>query len=476
MSVVTVPTSRLTPRVDRVYAAEGAPRAAQQRRAGDRGVAAALCVALLVIYNANGREIGSYDTQPTKFAARELLLRGTLHLDAVVAATPEYADRWGFIHGADGHYRSIYSPVPAIMAAAVVWPFWRAGLIDIRAPLAPGLMAVLTASLLVSLAVAGAFLTARQRLPRRRALLVAVGLGLGTGLWSTASQTLWQTETAVFGLALAVLVFGSPREHLTGWGALTIGLGLGLAGATRPQLAPLVACLLAGTWMRASPRHALLATTIAGGFAAAMCAVNLRWFGHPFGALPLLQDVNAAIHDTGASFDPSLAGFAGLLVSPSRGLFVFSPVALVAVAGLSRAFRAGLRSPLPWCALALLTQYTLYASYAVWWGGHTYGPRYLLDVLPVAVPLAAAALAPPGPGALTRLAGIAALAWSVTVAATGAFCYPHDRWNVDPADVDRHHRRLWSLSDNQIRRCWVRGPSPQNFSLLDRAAVRRTDE
>ena len=33
---------------------------------------------MFAVYNANGREIGSYDSQPTKFAARELLLRGTL--------------------------------------------------------------------------------------------------------------------------------------------------------------------------------------------------------------------------------------------------------------------------------------------------------------------------------------------------------------------------------------------------------------
>jgi hypothetical protein len=451
-----------------------APPTAVRSRTRDLPVAAALFVLLLVVYNANGREIGSYDTQPTKFAARELLLRGTLDLNAVVAATPQYADRWGFIHASDGNYRSIYSPVPAILTAALIWPLWTAGVIDIRAPLAPGLMAVLASSTLVALAVVAAFLTAAQWLPRTRALLLALGLGLGTGFWNTASQTLWQTETAVFGLALAVLVFAAPHNRITPAGAALIGLGLGLAGATRPQLAPVVACLLAGTWMRARPRDAALATVIAGGFVIAIVTANLRWFGHPLGALPLLQDVNAAIHATGASFRPSLEGFAGLLISPSRGLLVFSPIVLVAIAGASRAATAGIRSPLPWCALALLAQYILYGSYAVWWGGHTYGPRYLVDVLPVAVPLATAAMVTPRVSRATRALLAAALAWSIMVAATGAFCYPHDRWNVDPADVDRHHERLWSIRDNQIARCWSRGPSPQNFSLFDRAAVRLT--
>src|SRR5262245_31654582 len=37
----------------------------------DRLAAGALFLGLLVVYNANGREIGSSDSQPTKFAARE---------------------------------------------------------------------------------------------------------------------------------------------------------------------------------------------------------------------------------------------------------------------------------------------------------------------------------------------------------------------------------------------------------------------
>jgi len=56
----------------------------------DRWIAAAIVAGLLVVYNANGREIGSYDSQPTKFAARELLLRGTLTLNHVVGANVRY--------------------------------------------------------------------------------------------------------------------------------------------------------------------------------------------------------------------------------------------------------------------------------------------------------------------------------------------------------------------------------------------------
>jgi hypothetical protein len=438
----------------------------------DRRIAAALFVALLIVFHANGREIGTYDSQPTKFAARELLLNGTLHLDEAVRQTPEYGQRWGFIRAADGHYRSIYSPIPAVLAAVVAWPFHATGLLDVRAPLAPALIAKVAAALLVACAVIASYFTARRWLGPPRAALLAIGLGLGTGLWSTVSQTLWQTETAVLGLALAVLAL--CRRDLTVGSAVLMGLGLGLAGATRPQLAPLVAVLAMGLWARSSRRHAAAGSAIVVLCGVAMAAVNMRWFGHPLGAQALLQDVNASLHGTGRMFAFSIEGALGLLVSPSRGILIFSPIVLAAIMAIPRALRAGGRSPLPWCAAALVAQYLLYASYSVWWGGHTYGPRYMLDLLPVAVPLAALTMARPHHRPLFASAAGAALVWSLVVAATGAFCSPHDRWNTEPSEIDLDRARLWSLSDTQIQRCWKRGVSPQNFRLIDRAAVRST--
>lgn len=457
-------------RVAGSVATAGSPESSPRVRR-DWSIAAALFVTLLVAYNANGREIGSYDSQPTKFAARELLLRGTLHLDEVVRQTPEYAQRWGFILAADGHYRSVYSPVPALMAAAVGWPLSVTGLVDLRAPLAPALLAKLTASLFAAATVILSFFTARQWLSPVRATFLAVGLGLGTGFWSTVSQTLWQTETAVLGLAVAIHAW--CRNRPTRNVAILMGVGLALAGMTRPQLAPIVIVLTAAMWKRLSTRDASFGTAIVLVSGLAICAVNMTWFGHPLGAQALLQEVNASLHGTGAMFTAGLEGAMGLLVSPSRGILIFSPIVLIAIAAMPRAFTAGWHSPLAWCALALLAQFALYASYSVWWGGHTYGPRYLLDLLPVAVPLAAVMMAPASrPRPVLTVCAAVALAWSLVVAATGAVCYPHERWNTEPSEIDLDHARLWSLTDTQIQRCWSRGASPQNFRLFDRSAVR----
>jgi hypothetical protein len=430
-------------------------------------------VLLLIAYNANGREIGSYDTRPTSLAAREMLLRGTLGLNHVVGRTPEYAQRWGVILARDGRYRSIYSPVPPMLAAGVAWPFWQFRLIDIRAPLAPPLIAKAAASAIVALAVALGFVTIRRWLSRGRAWLLALGWGLGTGLWSSASQTLWQTETAVLGFTVAAAALIAPEARFRV--ALVFGLGLALAGAARPQLAFAVATLLAAAAWTKGPRFALPASLVAASAAAVLVFVNWRWFGHPAGALPLLVQTNAELHRTTASFTFALDGFAGLLVSPNRGLLIFSPIVLISALGIRPALAAGWRSPLIWFLIAAVVQYLVYGSYAVWWGGHTFGPRYLTDLLPLLLPLAAAGLAASALRPIARVGLALALSWSVVVAATGAFVYPNDVWNLDPRNVDHYHERLWSVRDNQILRCWQRGPSPQNFSLFSRAAIRRDE-
>src|SRR5690606_33742841 len=136
------------------------------------------------------------------------------------------------------------------------------------------------------------FLIGRRRLSTSGAALLAAGFAFGTGMWSTVSQTLWQHETAIFGLALAMFAF--VRDDRRARPAVLLGLGLALAGSSRMQLSPAVAVILAGTFVTAGWRLGVISGAIVGAAAAAMLRVNLMWFGSPFGAAPMLE----ALHDT----------------------------------------------------------------------------------------------------------------------------------------------------------------------------------
>ena len=458
------------PHVGRRDADAGAPRRA-------RISASLIFVVAFLVYNTNGREIQSYDSQPTKYAARELALHGRLTLDAVVAAAPALGERSAFQRDRQGRYRSAYSVVPSIEAAAIAWLLHAMGLVDLMAPLAPGLIAALTASLLTAGAVALVFAALARRTHPHTAALVAVGLGFGTNLWPLASRSLWQLETVSFGFALALHAWLRPREDVKARHVWIGAAGLALTGAARLETAPAIAVLLAGLIVRLGFRRALPALVLVATAGGVLMAAQWTWFGSVLGAKMLLQSSGLAAHGVAGTLSAEpWWGAIGLLVSPSRGLIIFSPIVLIPLLAIPAVWRERADAGARWWTTAALVQYAGYACYSMWWGGHTYGPRYLVDALVPLTPAAAAGMAWVAARPWRQVLAMAALAWSVVVAATGAFCYPHDRWNTNPLDVDRYHARLWDWRDLQIVRCWRNGPSPQNFSLLDRASVRRSTD
>jgi hypothetical protein len=446
---------------------------ADRARRRSRRAALAIVTLLVIVYNANGREIGSVDSQPEKFTAQQLALRHSLVLDPVVAERPLLAERPAFARDRAGHFRSAYPILPALLASVPALVLQTTGLVNMSAPLAPDLIAVLTASMLTAAAVALVFLAVSRVVPPRAAWLTAVALGLGTNYWSSVSQTLWQHETVAFGLALALWAWLKQTRDI-GRSALWLGgLGLAMAGAARPQVSPVVACMLAWLAVRVGARRAAVPGAVVAAAAALSVAANYQWFGHPLGDAWQLEAVHPLTHGVaGVIGGHPWVALAGLLVSPSRGLLVFSPVVLVALAGIGPSWNYDRDIRLRWLLGAVTVELLAYSCYSVWWGGHTYGPRYVLDVL---VPLApvwalgmARLLGRPSSAAVVAVL----LAWSVLVAGEGAFVYPHEGWNSFPNDIDTHHARLWTVGDSQIIRALRSGSSPQNFALFARAAVR----
>jgi hypothetical protein len=436
-------------------------------------IAAGLWLLFFVAYNANGREIPSGDSQAAKLAAIGLARHHTLTLDGAVGRQQVYLERQAFAKDIQGHWRNAYPLPPVVEAAAVAAVLHAVGILPFDAASAPALAGKITASLVASLAGLFAFLTARRFCGTWAAALVAAGFALGTGMWPVASQTLWQHATAACSAMAAIWLWSSTDRPGAGR-MVAIGLLLGWSGCARPQIAPMIVVLAAGLL-----RPATSAQRIAGVLAflvpvAILSVLNVLWFGDPRGAMSMLHSVNWANHGVTSTWREPIGGLLGLLFSPSRGLLIFSPIALVPLA--ARNARPKDRALIGWSAAAGAVQLLLYASYSVWWGGFTYGPRYVLDLLPALVPAAAlgAARLSSASRPVRALAG-AALLWSIVTAATGAFYFPNDNWNVDPQSVNRAHGRLWEVRDSQILRCWSRGPSPQNFALFDKAAWRRPD-
>src|SRR5215210_5706722 len=131
-----------------------------------RGVlrpAALIVFGTFVVFNANGREIPTFDSQATKLLAIELVKRHTLGLGHVVGQTPLLAERPAFVLDRHGNYRTAYPLPSALVAAATAWVLSTAHVIDLDGPLSAALVSKLTASFLTAIIVGLAFVAASMR-------------------------------------------------------------------------------------------------------------------------------------------------------------------------------------------------------------------------------------------------------------------------------------------------------------------------
>src|SRR5208337_2420506 len=116
-------------------------------------------------------------------------------------------------------------------------------------------------------------------------------------------------------------------------------------------------------------------------------------------------------------------GLPGALVSPNRGLLVYTPWVGFAFWGAARLWRE--KSPGWSCPLivALAAIHVVQVGGVAWWGGYCFGPRYS-DLLPFLawflVPVWASIRARP----VLRLVFAATVAIALWVQVVGAFYYP----------------------------------------------------
>jgi hypothetical protein len=423
------------------------------------GRAAAIAATLFLIFNVNFRAINSRDTAVNQYAALAMAATGGVDLDRYPALVKIGLAR-GYIQMVNGHARSSYPLLPPLVAAPLYRVAIDFGLIDASDPNAAWLEGIgaLTASACVAIACACVYLTILAWRPDAPAAAIAIACGLATPLWSSASQALWSHAPAalLFGAGVFTMFRVPARSSWRTGSLLMAGVLIALAVSCRQLLVVFPIGLGIGLWRSREPRRHLLAFAAGAGIAGVvMMIVNSLVFDTWLGGQAHLYTtgVSQATHGVASAWSghwPS--GMAGLLVSPSRGLLIYMPIAALAAIGARDAWRDG---PVPRYGLAAATAafVVLWGKYAVWWGGHSYGPRFAADI---AVPLALLASYPLARwatiGRRVRVLVIVALAWSMGIQAIGAACYPAGEWNGLPRDVDLAHERLWDWRDSQIIR------------------------
>lgn len=406
------------------------------------------------VYLLPGRDGGTGDTIPAQLLPLSVLGEGDLDFNEFVCPPDAATGR-----ATDYAPGRCLTPLPyyfVLVQGRVVsnYPI-IAGLLNIPAHAVAGALgvdtvvertrlALVTAAWTSALAVAFLYLFLSM-LPLARATQVGTTLvfAFGTLVWGVAGHGLWQHGPSLMCLTAALWCLARGDRRSLAWA----GLALGLAVFTRPTNILLALPLAWYVWRTHRESRAAFLVPFA------VPLLLMVWYSWAWlGSLTALgQGQRMRIGSN------PLEGLAGILVSPARGLFVFSPVLLLALLAVPRTWAKEQRIPLlrP-LLLGTAGIIGVHALWAIWWGGHSFGYRMLSETLPGFMLLLALAWESQLRGRPVRVATAAGLLLlSVWANAMGALVAPCG-FDMTPVPVDLHPERLWDVADTELVRCTER--------------------
>ena len=281
---------------------------------------------------------------------------------------------------------------------------------------------------------------------RRCSLLIAFIFAFCTSAWSTASRGLWQHGPSILMLSVALylIVAARRRPHLIQYA----GLALAFSVVIRPT--NVLSVLVLTLYIFLEHRRYLVRYLVA----ASLVAI-------PFFVY------NSAIYQAllPPYYTPQALGsnrffadaFVGNLVSPARGLLVFSPIFLLVALDVAGRIRQRRMSRLDLTLLFIIFLHVLaVSSYYNWWGGHSLGPRFFSDMIPyltyLLIPVAIRLTSQPRHTPWLAVTTVVLLSISFLAHARSATSMDVYFWNAIPSNVDRNQARLWDWRDVQFLR------------------------
>ena len=446
------------------------------------------------VYLANGEAISSTDNVPSSLLAFNWLDNHSLNFDIFRGGDMYRTDTKNgangiphfFVESTNGHLSSTYPIGNAILTFPIYFLFFvgikvaefyqsfalgnPVDLLRLADPNFEGPLQnyqKLAAVGVASFSVVIFYLANRLKFNGAIALLSTFVFAFATSTWMTGSQGLWQHGSS--NLAVLCIIFcllkanraqGKNRKILLVLTGVFCGL---LPGIRSTSLLYSVAAIAYAFFIyRQEALYLLL------GLPSALISAswNIYYFGFSLSKLVVggysrfsEQDVSFTNSYYKLTVEQFLAGFSGLLISPSRGILVFTPVSVLVAPGAWQIWkwRAGKDEKLFLClTVAALGIFLQYCFFKVWTGGSCYGPRYLTDILPIVCFLISYCLAgwiekwPQGKPKLSvvKLTILTLLiAVSTFTQAVGAF--GSTNWDGVPQPTPE---RIWQLHDSQIER------------------------
>jgi hypothetical protein len=419
-------------------------------------VALALGVVVFFVHAALPTSLAGGDTLWSVPTSYSVVHHGNVYLDDFPDLLHRTRSHTGTYHG---HSYMQFPFGPSIVTAPVLalydgWLHLRGSslLSYINGHFPPDDLEIKLASLYVALSTVFVCLLLWRR-TRNRALAVGVAglFAFATSMVSTVSRALWTHAPAVLFAVIGLYLLQVFVDNGRLWAAAASGAALGVGYFVRPtMLVPLGVFLIAITLRQ---RRAGLA--FAAGAAVPVLATLAVFVTQIHRPLSTYYSLRRGV-PMASQFFP---GLAGNLVSPSRGLFVWSPFLLVAVPAAWRAIRRPKQDLVATvCVVVIVLHWISSSTLRPWWAGWSVGPRLFSDVLPFMMVLVAdglliihAHLQGRGRQVVYGLVAVC-VAWSLFTNLRAATHQSVQAWNYTPTNVDHHGDRNWDWSDPQFLR------------------------
>jgi 4-amino-4-deoxy-L-arabinose transferase-like glycosyltransferase len=375
------------------------------------------------------------------------------------------------VHG--GHYVSFFPIVlPVLVTPLYVIPYLF--LIFFHIPvdvLNPSfemiclIMDKIAASFVAALSAIFLYMSLKNLFSKKIALLCTLIYAFATSTWAISSQSLWQHGAVeLFSVILLYLVVMNEKQENRN-NFLLMGLLSGLLFFCRPVDSILLLPVIYYVFVHNTKEKlyyfcALILASLP------FAAYNFYFFNNLFGGY--ISNVSLFSLNFNA-----IISFFGLIISPNRGLFIFSPVCFLAIFGISGIKKIKTKKMqyfLILMAISVLCQIIVYSFFKIWWAGWCYGPRFLTGMIPFFMIFLALYFDTFSKTTWTEkgirkyfiiLVIIILICWSVFVQIVGAFYYPKNSWDANP-DIDQNTQRLWDWNDSQILYSFWAGPYPTN--------------
>jgi hypothetical protein len=328
-------------------------------------------IALLIVAVISTQKIDATGSDPrgTLLVSQAIVQNGTVKLD-VYGET--LLNSYGYvIHQKGGHFYNYFPLGTALLSTPLVAVANTFGF-DMTED-EPLIQMVITTfvALLITFML---YKTARLYLGKTESVLLAGLCWFGSSLASTVGTALWSHNFAFLFSSTAIFLVLRHRHPATLLTPAVIGLSLFLAYLSRPTLALLAPFLLLYYFLQNKKSAVLAGATLA-----LLLLSFIGWSLHEYAQI--LPDYYLPKRLDGGDFPTALYGN---LLSPARGLLVFSPfllISLLLTIGLATHNKNLAKLSLitlawPFAHLLSISQFPH------WWAGYSFGARLMTDALP----------------------------------------------------------------------------------------------